>query len=67
MALKVVDDLLEKEMDRKQFLAHAGAAVLAVVGISSVLKSLKGISHESASNGYGSSTYGGALNKNKKG
>ena len=57
---KPVKQLLSKEMDRREFLAHVGAGVLAVVGITGLLKNLndfRGKNH--VSSGYGSSIYGG--------
>ena len=35
---KYIQKLLAKPMDRKQFLAHLGAAVLAVLGIGGLLR-----------------------------
>lgn len=51
-------------MNRKEFLGYIGAAVLAVVGVSGMIKAL--LHHEGGSKssssvggGYGSTTYGG--------
>ena len=52
-----VNQLLEKRMSRKQFLANVGATVITLVGISAVLKGF-GLQHTDSS-GYGSSPYGG--------
>ena len=57
--------LLTKKMGRREFLAHIGAGLLAIVGISNLLKQL--INYDSggktnpgtSSGGYGSSSYGG--------
>lgn len=57
MALPIIDDVLAKEMDRKEFLMHVGTGLLAVIGVSGVLKSLRGDKHQAT--GYGASTYGG--------
>lgn len=59
MPYRILNDLLEKEMDRREFLTHAGAALLAVVGITGVLSSLRGIDKKHQSHGYGGSVYGG--------
>jgi len=61
VALPIVEKALEKEMDRKQFLMHAGAGLLTVVGAGGILKSLTGAEkhHSRSSAGYGSSAYGG--------
>lgn len=58
MPLPIVDDVLSKEMDRKEFLMHVGAGLLAVIGISGILKSIKEDNRPSAA-GYGTSVYGG--------
>lgn len=55
------ENLLETEIDRREFLAYVGAALLGVLGVSSLLKILTQTpsNKKSASGGYGSSTYGG--------
>jgi hypothetical protein len=62
MAIQVLDELLDKEMDRREFLAHAGAAALAVIGVAGLLKSLSNMNSKQVSNGYGSGVYGGSAN-----
>lgn len=57
-------DLLEKEMDRKDFLKHVGVAMVALTGISGIFKTLLSqptsyTSSQKASAGYGSYAYGG--------
>lgn len=66
VAIEILDELLEKEMDRKEFLRHAGAAALALVGIAGLLKSFNDMTHKSVSSGYGSGAYGGAANSLSK-
>lgn len=56
------ENLLETEVDHREFPAYAGAALLGVLGISGLIKSLTQSTpnqKQSASGGYGSSTYGG--------
>ena len=55
------DDLLPKEMDRKQFLQHVGAGVLAVVGVSGLIKALTDPHKQRSktSSGFGMGSYGG--------
>jgi hypothetical protein len=55
-----IDHLTRKPMNRREFLASIGAAGLALVGITSIIKALelKGSEHQSQS-GYGASAYGG--------
>lgn len=59
MPLPLLNDLLDKEMDRKEFLVRTGAAVLAIVGVAGVLKSFHDADSQSASQGYGAGAYGG--------
>jgi len=55
-----VQEILEKPMDRRQFLEHLGMGILAIIGITSLLNLFL---HEKPSapsglTGYGSSAYG---------
>ncbi len=62
MAQKNLQKLLDKQMNRKQFLAHVGAGALLVTGVSGLLKNLVdfgGKPRSSVAGGYGSSSYGG--------
>lgn len=59
-----LNELLAKEMDRKDFLKHVGVAVVAVTGVAGVLNVLTGqrfggLGRSTTSNGYGSMSYGG--------
>jgi hypothetical protein len=60
---KNVQNLLEKEMDRKDFLKHIGIAVVMVTGVGAVLSSLTqqkpSILQQNQAQGYGSMPYGG--------
>ena len=61
---KPLEDLLQKEMDRKEFLTTVGFGVASLLGLSTVLqllgKSNGGVfNNASAEAGYGSSAYGG--------
>ncbi len=56
---KTIEAALAKPMDRKQFLASAGAVALSLVGVSAALKALGEKSQHHESIGYGSSAYGG--------
>lgn len=53
--------LFDKQMTRREFLAHIGTAVLIVVGVKGLLDHLGNFSspEKPASRGYGSSSYGG--------
>lgn len=55
--------LLEKEMDRREFLGHIGSLLLIILGLSGVVRFLVhgGLSEQrQRSGGYGTSAYGGA-------
>ena len=57
-----VAELLQKEMDRKEFLRHVGIAAAVIVGLPTFLSILTKLSHGSIRQqpvGYGSSSYGG--------
>jgi len=58
-----LNQLFKKEMNRREFLGHLGAGILAMVGVSGLIKGLTefsgGRSHGHQANGYGSSSYGG--------
>jgi len=53
-----LQQLLEKNVNRKEFLAYMGAALFAVVGLKGILNALLGPSTPPARRGYGSGTYG---------
>lgn len=65
---KVFQELLQKEMDRKQFLKLLGAGIAGIIGITAFLNNLEKISQTEvkpresgpkiSSKGYGSSAYG---------
>jgi hypothetical protein len=59
MAIKILHDALETPMDRREFLAKIGALILAVIGITTIMRSL-GLRKESTSSdaGYGKIGYG---------
>ena len=66
-----INDLLQQEMDRKDFLKHMGVAAVALIGVPAVIKALSQSaaqpSAQSAKNmGYGSSAYGGSTSSLKK-
>lgn len=53
--------LFDKQMDRRQFLAHVAAGILAIMGISGLLKNLINFSSRPMPRrdlGYGSTSYG---------
>ena len=62
MGNKTISQLMNKEMDRKDFLKYGAGVMLAVVGITGLLNTLLRVGGESdtskTSNGYGASPYG---------
>ncbi|MDQ3159019.1 MAG: twin-arginine translocation signal domain-containing protein [bacterium] len=63
MNIKMLQDLLEKRLTRREFLTYVGAAIVAMTGIHTFLKTLTNQKEQSSSLGYSSGVYGG----NKKG
>lgn len=64
MIKQQISSLLEKEMDRTDFLKHVGVAAITLIGIPVIIKTLSTVGtstvQPSKSSGYGSSAYGGA-------
>jgi hypothetical protein len=65
-----LDDLMQKEMTRKEFLAALGFGVASIMGFSTIIRLLTGHSadsllhnNKSSSLGYGSSAYGGGTER----
>lgn len=57
---KLFANLLEKEMDRKEFLQHTGIGVMMLMGGGLILRAFGiGGKKESSAAGYGASAYGG--------
>jgi hypothetical protein len=60
--MKQIDELIQREVTRKEFLATLGFGVLSIMGLGSIMKLLSGkgssLKHN-VSSGYGSSPYGG--------
>lgn len=63
-----IDKLLQKEMDRKGFIKHVAIGFAAIIGITTVLKTLNTMTNSGAtqSKGYGASAYGGQSQKTPK-
>lgn len=65
MFKKTIDQLLETEMDRKEFLKNVGIAAVVMTGATAALKAItpaviqKKASPSSVQFGYGQSPYGG--------
>lgn len=63
MHLQLFDELLAKQMTRKEFLVHLGILFLAITGISGVLKTLSDphitSNRTNVKTGFGGGRYGG--------
>lgn len=60
------NDLMQKQMDRRDFLKHVGVAFVALTGISAIVKTLNMVSGpKSQTVGYGASVYGGVKSNTK--
>lgn len=58
--MQQINNLMQKEMSRKEFLATVGLGVASIFGLSTILKLLFGKGEQrTAQAGYGSSAYGG--------
>ena len=52
--------MLEKKIDRRQFLGTLGASTLIVTGAAGIVDGLRKLKYKPASRGYSASSYGGA-------
>lgn len=58
--MKVFNDLLERQLDRKEFLIFLGTAFITIIGITNLADTVtKIIAPPKAKNGFGSGPYGG--------
>lgn len=66
MIQREVQKLFSKEMNRRDFLAHVGAGVLAIIGVTNLIRHLSDFNTPKPrqnSLGYGGSPYGGQKRK----
>lgn len=54
-----VNSLLQKKMDRKDFLKHVGIGFVVLTGAMTVIKTLNSFGSHPQNQGYGSAAYGG--------
>lgn len=57
-----VQALLQKQMDRREFIKHVGIGFAALIGVSAILRSMSSMSNQQNNVGYSSGTYGGVKN-----
>lgn len=58
MHSQLLSTLLAKQMDRREFLLHVGLVLLAVTGISSIVKIVTNPKGETPKTGFGAGPYG---------
>lgn len=67
MPIRLFDQLLAKEMTRKEFLLHLGFLLLAITGITGLLKTVSNpellTARRKVSTGFGAGPYGGVPKK----
>jgi hypothetical protein len=56
---KALGKLMEKPMNRREFLALTGTAVLGVLGATTIVRGLRGVVGNENGQGYGAGAYGG--------
>lgn len=55
---KQLDELFQKEMSRKEFLAAVGFGLASIFGFAHIIRAITGKTQKSNARGYGSSPYG---------
>lgn len=55
-----VQSLLQKKMDRREFIRHVGVGFAAIVGITTLIRALSSMNGNKHTTGYSAGTYGGA-------
>ena len=54
-----VQTLLQKKMDRREFIKHVGIGFAALIGVSAVLRTMSSLGGNKQTTGYSAGTYGG--------
>ena len=57
---KDLQQLLDKQVDRKDFLKHVGFGLVALTGVTALTKSLNGFGAKQQTSGFGAGAYGAA-------
>lgn len=55
---KDLQQLLDKQVDRKDFLKHVGFGIVALTGVTALTKSLNGFGVKHQTSGFGAGAYG---------
>jgi hypothetical protein len=58
MQQKNLQNLFDKDMTRREFLAHIGTGFLVLIGVKALMGHFLGSPNEQAGTGYGASRYG---------
>jgi hypothetical protein len=58
MSIQPLNDLLAKEVNRKEFLLYFGLFLVTVTGVSGIVKNVSSLSQPKATQGFGSKPYG---------
>ena len=58
---KDLQQLLDKQVDRKDFLKHVGFGIVALTGVTALTKSLNGFGVKQQASGFGAGVYGGPI------
>ena len=58
MHMKNFNELMKKELNRKEFILYSGVFILTVTGVSAILKNTFGISLSKTEKGFGGGPYG---------
>lgn len=57
-----VQALLQKKMDRREFIKHVGIGFAALLGVSAVLRTMSSLGNNKQTVGYSGGVYGGTKN-----
>lgn len=60
---KDLQQLLDKQVDRKDFLKHLGFGLVALTGVATLTKSMNGFGVRQQTSGFGAGAYGGSGTK----
>lgn len=62
-----VQTLLQKKMDRREFIKHVGIGFAALIGVSAVLRTMSSLGGNKQTQGYNAGTYGGVKPASQQG
>ena len=62
-----VQTLLQKKMDRREFIKHVGIGFAALIGVSAVLRTMSSLGGNKQTPGYSAGVYGGVKSSTQQG